>query len=66
MPPYEPRWCQRGIPYYGAFVVPQEFGSQIDNATPEYALIAFAVFYLICVGINWWYHLGPKAEYQNP
>ena len=51
---------------YGAFVVPQEFGSQINNATPEYALIAFAAFYLICVGINWWYYLGPKAEYQNP
>jgi len=51
---------------YGAFVVPQEFGSQINNATPEYALIAFAAFYLVCVGINWWYYLGPKAEYQNP
>jgi NNP family nitrate/nitrite transporter-like MFS transporter len=51
---------------YGAFVVPQEFGSQINNATPEYALIAFAAFYLICVGLNWWYYLGPKAEYQNP
>lgn len=51
---------------YGAFVVPQEFGSQINNATPEYALIAFAAFYLLCVGINWWYYLGPKAEYQNP
>ena len=51
---------------YGAFVVPQEFGTQIKNATPEYALIAFAAFYLICVGINWWYYLGPKAEYQNP
>ena len=51
---------------YGAFVVPQEFGSQIKNATPEYALIAFAAFYLICVGINWWFYLGPKAEFQNP
>ena len=51
---------------YGAFVVPQEFGTQIKNATPEYALIAFAAFYLVCVGLNWWYYLGPKAEYQNP
>ena len=51
---------------YGAFVVPQEFGTQIKNATPEYALIAFAAFYLVCVGINWWYYLGPKAEYDNP
>ncbi len=51
---------------YGAFVVPQEFGAQIKNATPEYALIAFAAFYLICVGLNWWYYLGPKAEFKNP
>ncbi len=51
---------------YGAFVVPQEFGAQIKNATPEYALLAFAAFYLICAGINWWFYLGPKAEYANP
>ena len=51
---------------YGAFVVPQEFGAQIKNGTPEYALIAFAIFYVVCIGINWWYYLGPKAEFQNP
>jgi NNP family nitrate/nitrite transporter-like MFS transporter len=51
---------------YGAFVVPQEFGEQITNTTPEYALFAFAAFYAICLFLNWWYYLGPKAEYQNP
>ncbi|MEN8233661.1 MAG: MFS transporter [Actinomycetota bacterium] len=51
---------------YGAFVVPQEFGEQIKAATPEIALYAFAAFYLICLVLNWWYYLGPKAEYQNP
>jgi len=51
---------------YGAFVVPQEFGEQIKNATPEIALYAFAGFYVICLVLNWWYYLGPKAEYQNP
>ncbi len=51
---------------YGAFVVPSEFGAQIKNATPEYALYAFAAFYVICLVLNWWYYLGPKAEYQNP
>ncbi len=51
---------------YGAFIVPQEFGAQIRNARPEYALIAFAAFYLVCVVLNWWYYLGPRAEYQNP
>ena len=51
---------------YGAFIVPQEFGEQIRSATPEYALAGFAIFYLICMFFNWWYYLGPKAEYQNP
>jgi NNP family nitrate/nitrite transporter-like MFS transporter len=51
---------------YGAFVVPQEFGEQIRNATPQYALYAFAAFYLICLILNWWFYLGPKAEYKNP
>jgi NNP family nitrate/nitrite transporter-like MFS transporter len=51
---------------YGAFVVPQEFGEQINNATPEIALYGFAVFYAICLFLNWWYYLGPKAEYKNP
>jgi NNP family nitrate/nitrite transporter-like MFS transporter len=51
---------------YGAFIIPIEFGDQIKAATPQYALIAFAVFYAICLFLNWWYYLGPKAEYQNP
>ena len=51
---------------YGAFIIPIEFGDQIRAATPHYALIAFAVFYAICLFLNWWYYLGPKAEYQNP
>ena len=51
---------------YGAFVVPQEFGEQIRNATPEVALYAFAAFYVLCLGLNWWYYLGPKAEIKNP
>jgi len=51
---------------YGAFVVPQEFGEQISNTTPEIALYGFAIFYTICLGLNWWYYLGPKAEYDNP
>ncbi len=51
---------------YGAFIIPAEFGNQITAASPEKALFAFAIFYLICAGLNWWYYLGPKAEYQNP
>ena len=51
---------------YGAFIIPQVFGEQIKAATPEYALYGFAIFYLVCLVINWWYYLGPKREYDNP
>jgi len=51
---------------YGAFVIPQVFGEQIKLATPEMALYGFAVFYVICLLLNWWFYLGPKAEFKNP
>lgn len=51
---------------YGAFIIPQVFGEQIKAATPEYALYGFAIFYLVCLLLNWWYYLGPRAEYKNP
>jgi len=33
---------------------------------PEYALYGFAVFYAVCLVLNWWFYLGPKAEIKNP
>lgn len=51
---------------YGAFIIPKVFGEQIKLATPEYALYGFAIFYFICLLLNWWYYLGPKAEIKNP
>ncbi len=51
---------------YGAFIIPQVFGEQIKAATPENALYGFAIFYVACLALNWWYYLGPKAEYDNP
>lgn len=51
---------------YGAFVIPKVFGEQINLATPENALYGFALFYLLCLLMNWWFYLGPKAEYKNP
>ncbi len=51
---------------YGAFVVPQEFGEQIKGGTPEVALIGFAIFYVVCLVLNYWYYLGPRAEFKNP
>ncbi|MEN8180354.1 MAG: MFS transporter [Pseudomonadota bacterium] len=51
---------------YGAFIIPKVFGEEIKSATPEYALYGFAVFYFVCLLLNWWYYLGPKREYDNP
>ncbi len=51
---------------YGAFIIPQVFGEQIKASTPENALYGFAIFYMVCLVLNWWYYLGPKAEFKNP
>ena len=51
---------------YGAFVIPQVLGEQIKATTPEYALYGFAVFYLICIVINWWFYLRKNAYVKNP
>lgn len=51
---------------YGAFIIPQVLGEQIKATTPEYAMYGFAVFYLVCVVLNWWYYLRKGAEFQNP
>ncbi|MBT7307928.1 MAG: antiporter [Gammaproteobacteria bacterium] len=51
---------------YGAFIIPKVFGEQIKAATPENALYGFAVFYTVCLVLNWWYYLGPKREFDNP
>ncbi len=51
---------------YGAFIIPQVFGEQIKAATPQYALYGFAIFYFVCLLLNWWYYLGPKREFDNP
>ena len=54
------------IAAYGAFIIPKVFGEQIQNGTAEYALYGFAVYYLICLVLNWWYYQGPKREFDNP
>ncbi len=51
---------------YGAFIIPKVFGEQIKAATPEYALYGFAVFYGVCILINWWFYLRPNAYVKNP
>jgi NNP family nitrate/nitrite transporter-like MFS transporter len=51
---------------YGAFYIPKVFGEQIKATTPENALCGFAIFYGVCIIINWWFYLRKNAEYQNP
>jgi NNP family nitrate/nitrite transporter-like MFS transporter len=54
------------IAAYGAFIIPQIIGEQIKAATPEVALYGFAVFYAVCMGINWWFYLRKNAYVKNP
>lgn len=51
---------------YGAFYIPKVLGEQIKATTPEYALIGFAVFYGLCVLINYWFYLRKDGEFYNP
>ena len=51
---------------YGAFIIPKVFGEQMGAGTPEYALYGFAIFYGVCIVINWWFYLRPGAYIKNP
>lgn len=51
---------------YGAFIIPKVFGEQIKATTPEYALYGFAIFYGVCIIINWWFYLRKNAYVKNP
>ena len=50
------------IAAYGAFLIPKIFATQIKNGTPEYALYGFAIYYLSCLVINWWFYARKNAE----
>lgn len=51
---------------YGAFYIPKVLGEQIKLTTPEYALVGFAVFYAVCLVINWAFYLRKNGEFYNP
>ncbi|MCA6063740.1 MFS transporter [Thalassolituus marinus] len=51
---------------YGAFIAPKVLGAQINAGTPEVAMYGFAVFYAVCLLINWWFYLRKNAEIYNP
>ncbi len=51
---------------YGAFIAPVVIGGQIKAGTPEMAMYGFAVFYALCLILNWWFYLRAGAEIKNP
>ncbi len=51
---------------YGAFIAPVVIGAQIKAATPENAMYGFAVFYALCLVLNWWFYLRSGAYVKNP
>lgn len=51
------------IAAYGAFVIPQAFGSSIKaTGSPTIALLAFIAYYVACLAINWWFYDRKHAE----
>jgi MFS transporter, NNP family, nitrate/nitrite transporter len=51
---------------YGAFIAPVVIGQQIKLGTPQMAMYGFAVFYALCLVLNWWFYLRSAAEIKNP
>jgi NNP family nitrate/nitrite transporter-like MFS transporter len=51
---------------YGAFIAPVVIGAQIKAGTPEIAMYGFAIFYALCLVLNWWFYLRRGAEIKNP
>jgi NNP family nitrate/nitrite transporter-like MFS transporter len=54
------------IAAYGAFVAPIVIGDQIKAGTPQFAMYGFAVFYALCLVLNWWFYLRANAYVKNP
>ena len=51
---------------YGAFIAPVVIGQQIKAGTPQLAMYGFAIFYAVCLVLNWWFYLRPNAYVKNP
>jgi NNP family nitrate/nitrite transporter-like MFS transporter len=51
---------------YGAFIAPVVIGAQIKAGTPQLAMYGFAIFYALCLVLNWWFYLRSGAEIHNP
>jgi len=51
---------------YGSFIAPEVIKEQIKAGTPEMAMYGFAVFYALCLILNWWFYLRAGSEIKNP
>jgi len=51
---------------YGAFIAPVVIGAQIKAGTPQTAMYGFAIFYAVCLVLNWWFYLRSGSEIKNP
>jgi NNP family nitrate/nitrite transporter-like MFS transporter len=51
---------------YGSFIAPEVIKNQIKAGTPENALYGFAIFYAVCLVLNWWFYLRKNAYVKNP
>jgi NNP family nitrate/nitrite transporter-like MFS transporter len=48
---------------YGGFFIPKSYGSSIvATGGPELALYSFLAFYVLCVGLTWWFYARRHAE----
>ena len=54
------------IAAYGAFIAPVVIGAQIKAGTPQIAMYGFAIFYALCLVLNWWFYLRQDSEFRNP
>ena len=51
------------IAAYGAFFIPKSYGTAVSlTGSPDAAFYFFALFYLSCIGITWWFYARKGAE----
>jgi len=51
---------------YAAFIMPLLMGAQIRAGTPQLAMYGLAVFFALCMVLNWWFYLRSNAYVKNP
>lgn len=51
---------------YGSFIAPEVIKGQLKAGSPENAMYGFAIFYALCLVLNWWFYLRAGSEIKNP